>query len=223
MRARYFFILAVTVLLSVLSVSCKQSKTNTNKTNTKETEEIKKSVPVVLVWSDSLDKALRDRAFKAAAITTRVLGKKLHLLVKKEGPEYAVEFCSKEAMRLTDSVSNAMGLNIRRLAKKYRNPDNETLGKDSLIFKKYIIDWLAHQPLNEQIIINKRGNPVYYNPIRVKHFCLTCHGEPGKTMNPDLAEKIKKHYPEDKATGFKEGQLRGMWVITFPQYTVKKQ
>ncbi len=221
MKAKYILILPV-IVLSFLSVSCKQSKTNSRNGHAGEMKTMEKS-PRELVWSDSLDKALRDEAYKAAAITTRVLGKKLHQLVKKNGAEYAVEFCSEEAMRLTDSVSDALGLKIQRLAKKYRNPDNETLGKDSLIFKKYILDWLGHQPLKEQIIINENGNPVYYNPIKVKHFCLTCHGEPGKTMDPQLAEKIKKHYPGDKATGFKEGQLRGMWVITFPQYTVKKQ
>jgi len=26
---------------------------------------------------------------------------------------------------------------------------------------------------------------------------------------------LKSYYPEDQATGFKEGELRGMWKITF--------
>ncbi len=222
MKVKYGFILSVVILL-VFFVSCKQPKTNSRNEHVNEAKRTGKVGTTELVWSDSLDKALRNEAYKAATLTTRVLGKKLHQLVKQKGPEYAVEFCSKDADRLTDSVSSVLGLKIRRLAKKYRNPDNETLGKDSLIFKKYILDWLGHQPLKEQIIIDRDGHPVYYNPIKVKHFCLTCHGEPGKTMNPDLAEKIKKHYPNDKAIGFKEGQLRGMWVITFPHYTVKKQ
>ncbi len=212
-------------ILFIITVSCKEQKQHSRpqRKATAAVETGKKTKIVTLEWSDSLVKALKDTAYKAAVITQRVLGKKLHALVKTKGPEYAVEFCSDEAMRLTDSVSRALGLNIKRLAKKYRNPDNQTLGRDSLIFKRYILDWLGHRPLTEKIIPDREGHPVYYNPIKVSHFCLTCHGEPGVTMDNKLAEKIKEHYPGDRATGFKEGQLRGMWVITFPQYTIKRR
>ena len=215
-------VLLVSVLL-VTGWSCKEQKQHSRKQGMASHQIKKEQKVITLEWSDSLEKALKDTAYKAAMITQRVLGKKLHALVKAKGPEHAVEFCSNEARKLTDSVSKALGLNIKRLAKKYRNPKNETIGKDSIIFKKYILDWLGHQPLPEKIIPDEEGHPVYYNPIKVSHFCLTCHGEPGKTMNPELAEKIKQHYPDDKATGFKDGQLRGMWVITFPQYIMKKR
>ena len=223
MNSKYSLVLLLFFVSSVF-VSCKQHKNNTKNNEQINAENlVDNKIVSEIVWNDSVDRALRDEAYKAALITTRVLGKKLHTIVNTKGAEYAVDFCSKEAMHITDSVSAALGLKIKRLAKKYRNPDNETLGKDSLIFKKYVLDWLGHQPVKEQILIDDDNHPVYYNPIRVKHFCLTCHGEPGKTMDMGLSEKIKKLYAHDKATGFKEGQLRGMWVITFPQYTVAKR
>ncbi len=207
---------------AVLFVSCSPSS---NGRQQKQTEVLHPKTKVkvqYVVESDSLLRALRTTAHKAAQITSRVLGERLHIAMRKKGAEYAVNFCSTEAMRLTDSVSNALGLTIRRLAKKYRNPKNETLGLDSLIFKHYILRWLSRQRLKAIILPDSHGHPVYYHPIKVKHFCLTCHGEPGKTMDANLAEKIKKQYPHDEATGFKEGQLRGMWSITFPQYILKK-
>ena len=41
--------------------------------------------------------------------------------------------------------------------------------------------------------------------------CLQCHGE---AIAPPVAEKITKLYPEDKATGFREGDIRGAFVVT---------
>ncbi len=213
------------IIIALLFVSCTQSRKNikhqTENTNIKKEHKLVKVKELVL--NDSVKRVLRDDAYSATIITNGILSKRLTTLIKKKGPEYAVNFCSDEAMRITDSISNILGLKIRRLAKKYRNPQNETLGKDSLIFKKYILRWLSRKPLKEKIIPDVKGHPVYYNPIKVKHMCLICHGIPGKTMSVKLSDKIKEYYPNDKAINFKAGQLRGMWVITFPQYIIKKK
>ena len=44
--------------------------------------------------------------------------------------------------------------------------------------------------------------------------CLACHGE---TLDPAVAEKIAALYPNDKATGYHEGDIRGAFV-TIDQY-----
>ena len=41
--------------------------------------------------------------------------------------------------------------------------------------------------------------------------CLACHG---KVLAPEVAAQIESLYPEDKATGFSEGDLRGAFVVT---------
>ena len=43
--------------------------------------------------------------------------------------------------------------------------------------------------------------------------CLTCHGS---NIKPELAAKINSLYPEDKATGYKAGELRGAFTIMQP-------
>ena len=40
--------------------------------------------------------------------------------------------------------------------------------------------------------------------------CLQCHGE---AIAPPVAEKISALYPDDKATGFREGDIRGAFVV----------
>ena len=51
----------------------------------------------------------------------------------------------------------------------------------------------------------------YMKAIPTKGVCLSCHGE---QLSPDVAEKIQKQYPEDQATGFKSGDIRGAFTIT---------
>jgi len=44
---------------------------------------------------------------------------------------------------------------------------------------------------------------------------LQCHGQIGKDIHDDVYKVIKEKYPQDKATGFKVGELRGIWDIKF--------
>lgn len=36
----------------------------------------------------------------------------------------------------------------------------------------------------------------------------------GQSIKPDVQAKLKELYPEDEATGFSEGELRGAFVVT---------
>ena len=174
-----------------------------------------------IVLNDSVKKMLIIRGKDIARKTTSVMQKHLKKAIKENGLEYAVNFCKTKAMELTDSISKAETATVRRLAKKYRNPDNETDPEESELFKSYILDWLGGRPLSPKIIPDKEGHPVFYEPIYVGTVCLNCHGEPGMNIPPELMNTISELYPGDKATNFKKGQLRGMWAITFPEYKIK--
>ena len=47
--------------------------------------------------------------------------------------------------------------------------------------------------------------------IRVSAPCLTCHGS---EIEQDIQDELKKLYPEDKATGYQAGDLRGALSVT---------
>jgi Protein of unknown function (DUF3365) len=46
--------------------------------------------------------------------------------------------------------------------------------------------------------------------------CLQCHGAPERDIAPLTRTSIRKLYPDDKATDFKSGDLRGFCNVTFP-------
>ena len=47
--------------------------------------------------------------------------------------------------------------------------------------------------------------------------CSACHGKKGVDILPEVVSAIDSLYPNDKATGFTAGDLRGMWKISFAQ------
>jgi len=53
----------------------------------------------------------------------------------------------------------------------------------------------------------------YMKAIPTASACLVCHGE---NIDPEVDIKLKELYPNDKARGFREGDLRGAFTIAKP-------
>lgn len=213
--------LAFTVIIFV-ALGCANQSNESKKNKQNGSSDITTNESAAyLQLNDSLSSILIKRGNDIAQKAGLSLQKALKEAIQEGGLEYAIEFCNVEALPITDSVSKTESVEIKRLAKKYRNPHNETDSVESEIYKTYILDWLSGKPLRPNVIPNENNHPVYYNPIYVGALCLNCHGEVGTNINPGLAAVIEELYPEDKATNFKQGQLRGMWAITFHDIKVK--
>jgi hypothetical protein len=57
------------------------------------------------------------------------------------------------------------------------------------------------------------GRVGHVEAIFMQSLCLTCHGE---SLAMDVADEIKRRYPQDEAIGFKPGELRGIFWLEFP-------
>ena len=53
----------------------------------------------------------------------------------------------------------------------------------------------------------------YMKAIPTGEVCLACHGE---RLNPELGQRLDELYPQDKARGFKEGDIRGAFTVSQP-------
>ena len=206
------------VILALFIYSCKDTVNKTTKSSDNKTDKV-----AYIYQNDKETSAIRNKGASIVKQAELSLKHALEQAIKSGGPENAIDFCNQKALHLTDSIAKLNNVTIKRLAKKYRNPVNETNNIESNIYKQYVIDWLASNKPEPRIAINSNGNPVYYKPIYIKKKCLTCHGIRNKTMPDNIADKISKLYPNDKAINFKEGYPRGMWAITFPniKLTVK--
>lgn len=132
------------------------------------------------------------------------------------GLEHAVSYCNVNAMPLTDSLSNHFNVTIKRVSAQYRNPKNkpDSLEMYYLVdYKRGLLNGKELQPVFDES--GARGR--FFAPILTKELCVSCHGLPGNEISESLYADIKKLYPDDQAIGFKAGDLRGMWSITFAE------
>ncbi len=128
----------------------------------------------------------------------------------------AVGFCSEGALPLTDSLSGHFEVAIRRLSDRNRNPGNAIRSvTDSLAWQR--IQALMADTLHPQkhlALRSDNGGTYYYKAITIAMpACLKCHGSPGGDIDPETLAGIRSTYPDDKAVGYRMGELRGMWKI----------
>jgi hypothetical protein len=57
------------------------------------------------------------------------------------------------------------------------------------------------------------GKMVGFYPIVTNQMCLQCHGKADENIKPATLKKIHKLYATDKATGYSDKELRGLWVL----------
>lgn len=146
----------------------------------------------------------------------QALSRNLQQAMKEGGVKNALEFCNVEAMPLTDSLASHYGIELRRASHQPRNPVNRADSLEMETIKEYIRK--IEQGGELKPVTYARDNTItYHAPIRIPgQLCLNCHGSPGTDIAQSDLKTIQELYPEDEATGFEMGELRGIWSIQFP-------
>ncbi len=151
------------------------------------------------------------RAEAAAAEFGRVLRSRLQAVMASGGPIAAVAVCNAEAPSIAANVSRTHRVRVGRASLRTRSNSNATAAP------QWVRDWLSAQgeraasglaPVRTVVGDTTR----LLKPIAVEPVCLTCHGD-RETMAPALREALSARYPDDRATGYRVGDLRGaLWV-----------
>ena len=144
---------------------------------------------------------------KIAEETKKNLVTNLTQKISEKGAENALEFCNVNAIPLTKQLEDQHDVTIKRVSDKNRNPDNAANETE----RKYI-DFFKEQLVLKQKLEAKFDNGVFYAPITTNSMCLQCHGSE-KDIKPETLAKIKSLYPNDKAIGYQENEMRGLMVI----------
>lgn len=162
------------------------------------------------------DMSLTDKGMQYANTTKANLGKNLMKALSSQGPVHALEFCNVRAHPITDSMAAVYGVAIKRVSDKPRNPNNAASATEAshiAYFQSLINAGKEVQPIVEEI----DGKVTFYAPIITNAMCLKCHGTPNETIEPATLAKIDELYPEDKAIGYKENEVRGILQIKWEE------
>ena len=147
------------------------------------------------------------------------LKKELVSAMGKGGPVNAISVCSEKAEEIARNISGKRGFTVGRTSLKWRNPENapdEWERKVLEAFEKEVEKGKKAGGLEYYEITQYEGGKAfrYMRSIEVKDVCLKCHGE---RISKELDEKLKKLYPDDRARGYKKGDLRGAFTIIQPE------
>ena len=154
-----------------------------------------------------------DRLAEGKRITAEafaLLNKNLTEAIADDGVPGTIGFCSEKALPLTASVD----ANLRRVSHKARNPKNKADAAEIEILNAYRDRMKAGKAPEPQVRKNADGSETFFAPIVLANpLCLKCHGTPGTDIDAETLAALRKLYPQDEATGFKLGELRGMWRV----------
>ncbi len=144
------------------------------------------------------------------------LKNKLQHGMKAGGPAKAILVCNTAAKEISERVSKQYGWKIARTSLKFRNSNNAPDGWEKKAlqdFEQRIKNGEAVEKLEFSEIIEKDNKQVfrYLKAIPTQGICLSCHGD---KLAPTVTKKLDKLYPQDQATGFKVGDIRGAFTIT---------
>ena len=171
-------------------------------------DEVNKNMPNVDDTTDYLKKG--DSISK---ITFDTLRTTLSKAIGEKGLSGALIFCNTRASSIT-AMYTSQGIMVSRVSDKERNPKNALSGYDKKQLDKYMSQYGKKEPLKPEVVYRNHGFN-YYKPIIMQPMCLSCHGMVGKDIPKTLLPVIDSLYPKDKARGYKQGDLRGMWHIVF--------
>jgi nitrate reductase cytochrome c-type subunit len=117
----------------------------------------------------------------------------------------AIKICQERAPAVAGEVSQKHGLKIGRTSFKLRNQANQP--------PEWAKSFVAEKT-TEEVCVSLPDNQLgVLIPIQLQNTCLMCHG---KQISNDLKAVIVTHYPDDQATGFEEGDLRGYFWLEVP-------
>jgi len=161
------------------------------------------------------DAAWKKRGKAAAQAAFGRLAPALMKALKAGGVPNAIPVCKTKAGPLTQAAADQHKVALKRVSHKPRNPANQASKEELALIQRYIQQLKAGKALKPTLRKGK-DEVVFYAPIRIPMpTCLRCHGTPGKELKAAHVKLIKKHYPKDQATGFKLGDIRGLWKVTF--------
>ncbi|MDO8836079.1 MAG: DUF3365 domain-containing protein [Vicinamibacterales bacterium] len=149
------------------------------------------------------------KAEQAMNALQQALLTELSAAMKQGGPPAAITVCHDQAVAIADKVAREQGIALGRTSHRLRNPANaprpwakaaveQSAGAKAASAQRLVVD------LGERVGVLR--------PIGTADMCLRCHGAPD-AVRQQIGSSLAASYPQDQATGFAAGDLRGwMWA-----------
>lgn len=156
---------------------------------------------------DSTAASPREIAVQAQTDLLEQLLNRLMAGMAQGGPAAAIPICKEEAPRIARLVGETHGVSIGRTSFRLRNSANTP--------PAWAVPLIEQRVAEPTFLDLEDGRLGAFLPIRLKPQCTFCHG-PKEELIPEVQDALAEQYPDDQATGFQEGDLRGWFWVEVP-------
>lgn len=166
------------------------------------------------------DQALLEEAREVAAALPPKLLAVLQAEISKGGFDGAISACRDFAPQLASAASVESGWNIRRVSLKNRNPRAipDTWERAVLEeFERRVAAGEAPATMEKgaEVSAGETREYRYMKALPTQELCLACHGS-AEHISPAVKAKLEELYPDDRATGYTVGEIRGAITLRKP-------
>ena len=173
--------------------------------------------PFVTTLANAGADAMLDEARKVATTLPPRLLAALQQEISKSGPEGAILVCKDMAPKMAGEISRQTGWKIKRVSLKARN---DARAIPDAWEKAALEDFDKRAAAGEPPAQLEKGEKIdneyrYVKALPVQPLCLSCHG-PVEQLTPAVKSALARHYPNDLATGYSVGQIRGAISVRKP-------
>jgi hypothetical protein len=142
----------------------------------------------------------------------------LQRAIKEGGLSKGIEVCSVSAPDIAAKHST-QNWQVKRTSLKVRNPLNQATAEELSVletFESAKAGGKAVEELSYYQIQDEGGYRSHHlmKAIPTQALCLACHGE---NLSPEVTSVLSQRYPQDQATGFAEGDIRGAFSLIYTE------
>ncbi|MCB2193545.1 MAG: DUF3365 domain-containing protein [Deltaproteobacteria bacterium] len=159
---------------------------------------------------------LRDQGMAVIQQFFTALKGELRTGLKSGGPPQAIQVCRVEAPAIAQRVGEQSGWQVGRTSERLRNPSNAPDAWEAKVLADFAAQAKAGAKpgklVYSEVVTTAQGQRVFrlMKGIPMGGMCMACHGpSPSRAVR----EQLQRLYPQDQATGYRSGRLRGAFTL----------
>lgn len=173
-----------------------------------------KSLAIAALLMSSAPQAEQTKLTQQAAIKIKAFASELKTALKANieqgGLKQGIEVCKSLANPIAKKHSTD-GWQLKRTSLKLRNSANVPDAWEQEQLSAFEQQKRQGADVSKLVATTmENGNFRLIKAIATGEVCLKCHG---KNISPEVKSLLKQHYPNDLATGFELGDIRGAFSV----------
>jgi len=168
------------------------------------------SMVTITLSQAQMEQALSEARHISDELVEKVRGL-LFQEIEKGGFPRAVQVCSESAQEIARPFNVQPDHHVRRVSLRYRNPKNAPDSYERKKLEEFDLLNREKKLANEYVeVLREKGREYlrYMRPLLAAPVCINCHG-PKENISLEVKAILAEKYPDDQATGFLVGDVRG--------------